>query len=143
MRDINMIRYKFLYIMNIKQCEDIEKELKNWDMWGPFAICIFLSLALYSKNELSSAHGIFSTVFFLASIGGFVITLNARLLGSRQSIFQAVSIVGYCLGPIVVGCLALALRLYYPLCLLLNIGCVYWSVRCSLDRVASDIGRRG
>jgi hypothetical protein len=53
-------------------------------MWGPFAICIILSLALYFKDKARSAHSIFSTVFFLSSIGAFAITLNSRLLGSKQ-----------------------------------------------------------
>lgn len=39
-----MIQTKFLYVMAIKEPEDLEKELKNWDLWGPFAITLFLSL---------------------------------------------------------------------------------------------------
>ena len=84
MRDLKMVKNKFLYIMNIRQPEDMERELKNWDMWGPFVICILLSLALYFKDKDRSAHSIFSTVFFLSSMGAFTITLNARLLGSKQ-----------------------------------------------------------
>ena len=36
------------------------------------------------KNKLSSAHGIFSTVFFLTVIGSLTISLNAKLMGSKQ-----------------------------------------------------------
>ena len=84
LQPLKMVKNKFLYIMNIRQPEDMQRELKNWDMWGPFAICIVLSLALYFNDKERSAHSIFSTVFFLSSIGAFIITLNARLLGSKQ-----------------------------------------------------------
>lgn len=39
-----MIRWKFVYILGIKKPDSIEKELKNWDLWGPFVICLLLSL---------------------------------------------------------------------------------------------------
>jgi hypothetical protein len=39
-----MIKSKFLYIMNIQVPEDMDRELKNWDLWGPFALCLLLSL---------------------------------------------------------------------------------------------------
>ena len=44
MRDLRMIKTKFLYVMSIQAPEDLEKELKNWDLWGPFAITLLLSL---------------------------------------------------------------------------------------------------
>lgn len=86
-RELNMIKTKFLLIMKIKKADDIDKELKNWDLWGPFGICLLLSLSLYWKNKTSSAHSIFSTIFFLTSLGAFGITLNAKLLGSKQYSF--------------------------------------------------------
>lgn len=39
-----MIGNKFLVIMGFKKSDDMDKELKNWDLWGPFAFCILLSL---------------------------------------------------------------------------------------------------
>lgn len=39
-----MIGNKFLVIMGFKKIDDMDKELKNWDLWGPFTFCILLSL---------------------------------------------------------------------------------------------------
>jgi hypothetical protein len=50
-----MIRWKFVYILGIKKPDSIEKELKNWDLWGPFVICLLLSL--YPDDLLEPSTG--------------------------------------------------------------------------------------
>lgn len=49
------------------------------------------------------------------------------------------SIVGYCMGPLIVGVLALVFGLWNPAALIINIGCVYWALKCSVGRIGRDL----
>ena len=49
------------------------------------------------------------------------------------------SVVGYCIGPLLIGSLSLVFGVWNPLSLIINFGCVYWAVKCSIGRVARDL----
>jgi len=51
---------------------------------------------------------IFGTIFFIIWIGGFVVTLNAKFLGGKVSLFQSVCVLGYCVCPINIAALVIA-----------------------------------
>jgi len=80
--------------------------LRDWDLWGPLIICLLLSVFLYypviqTKQDTSSI--IFAASFVIIWLGSGIITVNAVLLGGNISFFQSVSIVGYCVFPLMVA----------------------------------------
>ncbi|KFD69173.1 hypothetical protein M514_02951 [Trichuris suis] len=81
-----------------------QKLLRNWDLWGPLFICIFVALMLHSSNS-SGAQPKFTEAFFIVWVGSFVVTLNIKLLGGTISIFQTLCILGYCLLPLAIDVL--------------------------------------
>lgn len=44
MRDLRLIYGKMRFILDFKGDKTNEAELKNWDLWGPFAFCLVLSM---------------------------------------------------------------------------------------------------
>ena len=97
-RDMMTIYSKLRFVLNFKNEENDAKELKNWDLWGPFALCLILAITL-SIQHGRQVDTIFSTIFLLVCGGSLVLTLNARLLGSKVSLFQNACVLGYCLFP--------------------------------------------
>jgi hypothetical protein len=88
--------------------EDPGKALRDWDLWGPFSFIIFLALTLsYSATENKSK--VFAVVFATLSAGAIVLTLNVQLLGGSIIFFQSLSVLGYCLFPLDVSVVAVAL----------------------------------
>lgn len=49
------------------------------------------------------------------------------------------SVIGYCIGPLIIGSLSIVLGLWGPLALAVNVGCVWWAVKCSLRLLANDL----
>lgn len=88
-----------------------EEHLRDWDLWGPLFLCLLLALILSATAQSSQSGIIFSAVFLLVWVGGAVITLNAKFLGSTISFFQTVCVLGYCLAPL---CLSAILALIIP-----------------------------
>ena len=65
--------------------------------------------------------------------GSFVVTINTKLLGGKISFFQCVCVLGYCVFPIVLGAVIMALLKavnvnFFILRLALAILCLIWSV---------------
>jgi len=44
-RDVMTIYGKLRFILNFRQNENDVKELKNWDLWGPFVLCFLLAIS--------------------------------------------------------------------------------------------------
>lgn len=98
LRDLRAVGTKFCHVLYPKQKEAL---LKNWDLWGPLILCVFLS-AMLSKEGLDDGknEGLqFAEVFFIVWIGAVVVTMNSQLLGGNISFFQSVCVLGYCLLP--------------------------------------------
>jgi hypothetical protein len=79
------------------------KELRDWDLWGPLLICLFLSVVLSITAPEGQASLVFTAVFVIVWCGAGVVTLNAQLLGAKVSFFQSICIIGYCLFPLTVS----------------------------------------
>ncbi|KAH0473688.1 MAG: hypothetical protein KVP17_001490 [Porospora cf. gigantea B] len=108
MRDVKDVADKFCYVLNPKIREENAKGLKRWDLWGPLALCLLLSVLLYLQSAAEEAKLVFSMVFVLFWLGSAVVTINAVLLGAQLSIFQAVCVLGYSALPIGLAALACA-----------------------------------
>lgn len=57
-------------------------ELRDWDLWGPFFICMSLAVMLSLKAH-DEASVVFSVIFIIVWVGAAVITINGQLLGGR------------------------------------------------------------
>ena len=99
-RDFKLMYIKMKYVLNpfIKE-EDRTKMVRQWDLWGPLIFVIFLALTIFiRKGNISEKQ--FTLVFIIFWIGGFLVYLNANLLGSTASLFQILCLMGYSLFPL-------------------------------------------
>ena len=70
-----------------------------------------------------------------------MLTLNARLLGSKVSLFQNVCVIGYCLFPLIVSSMFMGIAMLPNIIkFFVNIACVVWSIKCKFFSVL--IGNR-
>jgi hypothetical protein len=69
--------------------------LRDWDLWGPLVICVFISLYVsinhflsiksFSRLLRSDDKGPnFSQIFMLTFFGACLVTLNIKLLGGTM-----------------------------------------------------------
>lgn len=77
--------------------------LRDWDLWGPLLICLWLSVILSIKAPTNQASAVFGAVFVAVWAGSAVVTLNAQMLGGTISFFQSVCVLGYCVFPLAVA----------------------------------------
>ena len=85
-----------------KPVESVEKrkEIRNWDLWGPFIFCLMLAVVLSSATNADDKTLLFEIVFIIVWLGGAIIALNGQLLGGTISFFQSICLLGYCLFPL-------------------------------------------
>ena len=83
-------------IWNKTQCAIIprcstspDKNLKQWDLWGPLFFTILLSYFLSSSKNTDEMSETFCLVFFMMWVGGSIVTMNAILLGAKVTLFQS------------------------------------------------------
>jgi hypothetical protein len=115
MRDLRAIGEKLRYVLLPGSRHDHMRGLRDWDLWGPFLLCMILSVLLSfqagsiganSVNGGDSQSGyVFAMVFVLVWVGSAIVTVNAVLLKGRVSFFQSVCVLGYCIAPLVMAAL--------------------------------------
>ena len=102
MRDLNRI-YSKLKVVALPVSSDAKnKELKQWDLWGPFIICLLLGTILCFTTKKNSGL-VFSMIFIIMWIGAIIITMNSSLLGGKLTLMQCICLLGYCTFPSVVA----------------------------------------
>eukprot|EP01012_Entosiphon_sulcatum_P048745 TRINITY_DN67270_c0_g1_i1.p1 TRINITY_DN67270_c0_g1~~TRINITY_DN67270_c0_g1_i1.p1 ORF type:complete len:192 (-),score=47.74 TRINITY_DN67270_c0_g1_i1:146-721(-) len=130
-RDVSAIGRKIKIVMGVRSGN--QNELRNWDLWGPLLLCLFLAILLGVSKKAESAKGAtFAGVFTGVSVGSAVVTLNAQFLGGNLSFFQIVCVLGYCLFPL---CVAAFICFFIPVTLLKIIPCTLawcWAVYASM-----------
>ena len=102
MRDLNRIYSKLKIVALPVSSEAKHKELKQWDLWGPFIICLFLGIILCFTSKKNSGL-VFSMIFIIMWIGAMIITMNSSLLGGKLTLMQCICLLGYCTFPCVVA----------------------------------------
>ncbi len=101
MRELSGVIYKFTYVLIPRGSHDGTNKLRNWDMWGPFLMCLVFGLFINSKLlSLTKDSTQFILLFFSVFVGGMIVTFNIRVLGGQISFFQSVAVLGYCLFPL-------------------------------------------
>ncbi|VDN83027.1 unnamed protein product [Brugia pahangi] len=93
-RDLHTVVAKFGQVMTPRSSQQL---LRDWDLWGPLFICVFISLLLQGGKSGKGPH--FTEVFTLTFFGSCIVTLNTKLLGGNISFFQSLCVLGYCLLP--------------------------------------------
>ena len=102
MRDLKRI-YSKLKVVALPVSSDAKnKELKQWDLWGPFIICLLLGTILCFTTKKNSGL-VFSMIFIIMWIGAIIITMNSSLLGGQLTLMQCICLLGYCTFPSVVA----------------------------------------
>ena len=94
MRDLNRIYSKLKIVALPVSSEAKHKELKQWDLWGPFIICLFLGIILCFTSKKNSGL-VFSMIFIIMWIGAMIITMNSSLLGGKLTLMQCICLLGY------------------------------------------------
>ena len=85
--------------------DSVLERLRDWDLWGPLLVCLFLSCVLSFSAPVETASLMFAAVFVLVWFGAATVTVNAQLLGGSISFFQSVCILGYCVFPLALSAL--------------------------------------
>ncbi len=94
---------KFSYVMIPRSQDNGSFRVRNWDLWGPFIMCLVFAFFIDSKFELNIDSTTFMALIFSVFVGAIIVTFNIKILGGKISYFQAVSILGYCICPIFVA----------------------------------------
>ena len=62
-----------------------DKELRNWDLWGPLILCLSLACTMsFNSTTDEDAALVFTAVFVIVWVGAAVVTVNAALLGGNM-----------------------------------------------------------
>ena len=78
-RDLTRIWQKLKIVINpFVQIDNEEKrrEIRNWDLWGPFFFCLMLAIVLSTITNADDNTLLFETVFCIVWLGGAVIAIN-------------------------------------------------------------------
>lgn len=103
LRDLKMIYEKVkISMLPFKATKEAKNKLKEWDFWGPLIFCFLLGIILSIGRETEQTGIIFILVFAIVWVGGLIVSLNSQFLGIKLSIYQCISILGYCMFAIVV-----------------------------------------
>jgi hypothetical protein len=129
-RDFKAIGRKMLLV--VAPCIGGDKELRDWDLWGPLLLCLILALTMGSQAQDAQSGLVFAAVFVIVWLGSGVVTLNAEFLGAKVSFFQTVCVMGYCLAPMVLGALINTFVGVFWVNFLISSGAFLWSTWASL-----------
>ena len=78
-RDLTRIWQKLKIVINpfVKiDNEEKRREIRNWDLWGPFFFCLMLAIVLSTITNADDNTLLFETVFCIVWLGGAVIAIN-------------------------------------------------------------------
>lgn len=102
MRDVDSIKKKFGFVLSPSQ-ERVNRLSRDWDLWGPFVLCLALSVILASQAAENQKGYVFALVYVYVWAGSAIVTMNAVLLKGNISFFQSVCVLGYCMLPLVLA----------------------------------------
>ncbi|OHS97735.1 Yip1 domain containing protein [Tritrichomonas foetus] len=136
-RDLNDIKTKILIVVNPKASSD--HALRDWDLWGPLLLCLFLSVVLSITAPPGQTTLLFTGVFSIVTFGAGIVTINMILLGGTVGFFQALCALGYCLFPIAVSSLITAILPFFIFKITVVPACLAWAVYSANKFFSSQI----
>jgi len=95
--------------------QKIQSELRKWDLWGPLLITLLTSVLLSIEATAEQTSSVFAAVFVLVWVGASIVALNAQMLGGSISFFQSICVFGYCVFPLTLSALLIAILRHTPL----------------------------
>ena len=132
-RDLSLIYTKIKYVVNpFMSKEKKNYHIRQWDLWGPLLLNLFLALTLsFGTKEKSQMVTLIFVIFWL---GGVILYLNANFLGVQASIFQMFCLLGYCLFPLNLSAIIVTLINFNDIIRLVLV-CIslFWSIHSSSD----------
>lgn len=137
LRDLREVgaKLRLVVLPRASQTDTLER-LKEWDLWGPLAVCLLMGVILSASAPEQQGGLVFGAVFVVVWAGAAAVTVNAQLLGGALSFFQAVCVLGYSVFPLALAALAgLVVRPLSSSWLLratLVAPCFAWSTRVSV-----------
>lgn len=137
LRDLRAIGRKTLIVAIPTLGRD--KELRDWDLWGPLLLCLILAVILGANAADTQKGVIFAAVFILVWLGSGLVTINAKFLGANVSFFQTICVMGYCVAPM---CLAAIITSFIPFLLLrlvIDVLALAWSTYASLRFIRGTV----
>jgi len=144
MRDLKRIGVKLRYVLFPRAGpEEKAMYIKDWDLWGPLLICLFMALTLSFANSTDSsadtASLVFGVVFVVIWIGAGIVTVNALFLGGKVSFFQSVCLLGYCVFPMCLSAILVVVLSFLPgvLRILLVLAGFGWSTWASVGFISA------
>ncbi|KAF5391621.1 hypothetical protein D9757_002407 [Collybiopsis confluens] len=130
-RDLLSIYSKLIQVVYPRRSGGREV-LRDWDLWGPFILCLLLGIMLSLNAPPSQSLNVFTTVIVICSLGALVVTVQAKLLGGRVSFFQGLCVLGYCIAPLdiaaLISCFVRVIYVRAPIALLAWAWCIWASV---------------
>ncbi|KAK0235991.1 hypothetical protein EDD85DRAFT_624069 [Armillaria nabsnona] len=142
-RDLLSIYSKLVQVLYPRRATGREV-LRDWDLWGPLLLCLFLGIMLSVNAPPSQSLGIFTSVIVICSLGALAVTVQAKLLGGRVSFFQGLCVLGYCIAPLdiaaLISCFVRIIYVRAPIALVAWAWCVWASVNF-LDGTKIDAQR--
>ncbi|KAJ4494856.1 hypothetical protein C8J55DRAFT_497791 [Lentinula edodes] len=130
-RDLLSIYSKLIQVVYPRRSNGREV-LRDWDLWGPFMLCLLLGIMLSVNAPQSQSLNVFTSVIVICSLGALAVTVQAKLLGGRVSFFQGLCVLGYCIAPLdlaaLISCFVRVIYVRAPLALLAWAWCIWASV---------------
>ena len=127
-RDLYLIYTKLKFVINPYTSTKIKVyHIKQWDLWGPLLLIIFLAVTLaINSNDRGQTIVLIFLIFWL---GSFLVFLNAHLLGVKTSIFQIFCLLGYCLFPLNLSAFILSFTSFLDIIRFFVVGITcFWSL---------------
>ncbi|ORX47752.1 Yip1-domain-containing protein [Hesseltinella vesiculosa] len=112
--------------------------LKNWDLWGPLILCLFLAITLSTRAPDQQSVAIFTGVFVIVWLGASVVTLNTKLLGGKVSFFQTVCVLGYSLFPMTLTAFVTCFTQWIWLRLAMTLFTLLWCIYAAIHFLHSE-----
>lgn len=127
-RDLYLIYTKLKFVINPFTSNHLKTyHIKQWDLWGPLILIIFLACTL-AINSTDKSQTII-LIFLIFWLGSFLVFLNAHLLGVKTSIFQIFCLLGYCLFPLNLSAFILSFTMFFDIIRFIIIGITcFWSL---------------
>ncbi|CAL8115868.1 unnamed protein product [Orchesella dallaii] len=119
--------------------------MKEWDLWGPLILCTYIGLMLQGMDDSSGYQ--FTELFVLVCLGTAGVTYHLiNISHASLSIFQAICVLGYCLGPLAVGVSLFELMNLFGLKkdttffrFLIVCGCITWGTYSSTKTLGTTV----
>ena len=143
MRDLSNIGRKIaLVLVPVRDDQKIQRELRNWDLWGPLLLCLVLAFTLGFSAKSDQKGLAFGGVFVIIWLGSGIVTLNGQLLGGKISFFQSVCVLGYCVFPLVLCSIVFIFLTSFTIRFFVVLCCVVWCCITSTLVLSHSVKRK-